>query len=211
VSMNPADHLSSTLGHRDQAANIALAKTIARTADTDAIEKLVALLKTGTKPLKHDAIKTLYEISTQRPDLLAPHVDHVFPLLASKDNRMIWGSLTLLDSLVHTIPNKLAENLNAILDATDRSSVVAKDKCMHLLSQLNSYQRFGPIVEPVMLDRLRHAAVNQFPMYAEFAASSVSEASKADLIAIIQQRKNTISYPAKQARLEKLLQKISKT
>lgn len=72
MSINPVDHLSSTLGHRDQAANIALAKTIARTADTDAVEKLVVLLKTGTKPLKHDAIKTLYEISTSAPIFLPP-------------------------------------------------------------------------------------------------------------------------------------------
>lgn len=202
------DQLASSLGHRDEAPNIALAEKLCASPDQKIVTELAAITESGTKPLRHDAIKVLYEIGERAPDLIAPHLETFVALLASKDNRMLWGALSAIDTLGKTCPERIMPHLNAILDAADRSSVIAKDKTMHLLATLNSNEKFAPIVEPVLLERLKHAAVNQFPMYAEFAAETISDTGRTELIAIIKTRQAAISYPAKKARLEKLLRKL---
>ena len=206
--MSVRDKLASALDRRDEEPNIALARELAQSRDKSEIAALSELLTTGTKPERHDAIKVLYELGERAPELISPHLEVFLALLTTRDNRMLWGALSAIDTLGATCPDKLMPQLDRILDAADRSSVIAKDKTMHLLATLNGHKKFSPIIEPVLFERLKHAAVNQFPMYAEFAATTVSANSRSELMAIIKDRSATISYPAKKARLEKLLWKM---
>lgn len=209
--MSIAPRLASNLGRRDEHPNIALAEEAVVSENSTDIAELVDLLASGTKPIRHDAIKVLYEIGTRRPQLIAQHLDGFVALLESKDNRTLWGALSAIDTLGEICAKEIMPHLNLILEAADRSSVIAKDKTMHLLATLNGHADLSPVVEPVLLERLTHAAVNQFPMYAEFAATTVSDAGRAVLINIITKRRANMSYPAKKARLEKLRAKMRKT
>ena len=64
---------------------------------------------------------------------------------------------------------------------------------------------------PALLDRLEDAALNQFPMYAELAATAVTPPHKARLTAILEARLKTIDAAAKKARVEKVLRKLAKS
>jgi hypothetical protein len=57
---------------------------------------------------------------------------------------------------------------------------------------------------------LADAAPNQFPMYAELAASAAAPAHKARLTQILEARLKTIDAPAKKARVERVLGKLAK-
>lgn len=131
------------------------------------------LLTSGTKPKRHDAIKALYEIDVREPKLIAPHFIAFIDALSLRDNRMLWGARSAIDTLGNICPDQIMAHHNPILDAAEQSSVIAKDKTMHLLATLNGHAKFSFIIEPVLLERLTNAAVNQFPMYAEFAATMI--------------------------------------
>lgn len=113
--------LACAYGRRDQQPNIALAEQLAIKSNPDQIDELVDILTSGTKPERHDAIKVVYELAIRRPDLLSGQTEYFIALLATKDNRMLWGILTVLDALTGTIPAPIMQNLNTILDAADRS------------------------------------------------------------------------------------------
>ncbi len=203
-----ADRLARALGRRDELPNIELATELALSADKGQIAELARLARTCKKPVSHDAIKVLYELGLLTPKLIAPHKEIFVQLLASTDNRTIWGSLQAPDAIAGIEADFVAKNLNAILDAADRSSVIARDKTMSILSQLNANDRFAPLVSPVILQRLTHAAPNQFPMYAEFAAATMPKKHHAALAGIIVERQRQISSRAKLKRLEQTLARL---
>ncbi len=206
--MSIAGRLASALERNDEAPNIELAEALARTGNKDEIAELAGLLTAGPNPVRHDAIKSFYELGERRPDLIAPYLDQLVDLLGTNDNRMLWGTMSALAALAPTHAEALMPHLNHILDAADRSSVIAKDKCMVILAALNSDDRFAGIITPVLLDRVRHAATNQTPMYAEIAAPTIRPADKPAFREVVEQRLAAMSYPAKRKRLEKVLKAL---
>ncbi len=197
------------MGLQDERPNIELARELAASGNRARIAELVALTGSGNRPLRSDAIKVSYEISLVAPELIAPHKRIFVELLASSDNRTIWSSLQVLDAITGIEADFIAKNLNVILDAADRSSVIARDKTMSILSQMNANDRFAPMVSPVILQRIAHAAPNQFPMYAELAAATMPKKHHTALENIITDRRHQISSPAKLRRLERSLARLN--
>jgi hypothetical protein len=167
------------------------------------------LLATGTTAQQKDAIKVLYELGALKPALIAPHLRAFLLLFRSKNNRNVWGALQAVDAVVGEDPKAVLEALPDILGAADKGSVIAKDKAMSILRQLAAAGH-GTAVLPVFLERLAASADNQFPMYAEFGAPVIDAVHRARLVEIIAARAPKLP-PAKQARLGKLLRKLSKS
>lgn len=204
------DQLASSLKRNDQQPNIDLASRLARAGDRETIAALMSLAKTGSKPVRYDAIKVLFEIGRIEPELLLCHGEALVALLQAKENRMIWGSLQALETLCAIAPELLAANLNEILGAADRSSVIAMDKTMAILAKLVADKRFSTIVTPILLQRLAHSAPNQFPTYAELAAVTISDKNKVQLQKIIEERLGSVASNAKRNRLRKLTKDLVK-
>jgi len=207
--MGALDRLASALGRRDEQPNIALAAAIAEAGDKRAVAELAAALTGAARPLRHDAIKALYEIGALKPELIAPHAEAFVVLLAARDNRMVWGALSALDHVCDAAPATVMAHLDAILAAADAGSVIAKDKTMSILAKLAALPRLAPVVSPVLLDRLRTAATNQFPMYAEMAARGLAAEYRAQLTEALGERLRTLSQPAKRARVERVLRRLT--
>ena len=207
--MSVAGRLASALGRNDERPNVELAEALATKPDKAAISELVGLLTTGTTAQQNDAIKVLYELGALKPAAIGPHLPAFLLLCKSKNNRNVWGALQAVDTVVGEDPKAVLKALPDILSAADMGSVIAKDKAMSILSQL-AVAGHGRAVLPVFLERLNASADNQFPMYAEFGAPVVDAGHRARLVAIIEARLPNLP-PAKQARLGKLLRKLSKS
>jgi hypothetical protein len=207
--MSVLDKLASALGRNDERPNVELAQALASAPDHTAIAELVEALSTGTTAQQNDAIKVLYELGNRAPELVTPHTDAFLAPLNSKNNRNVWGAMSAIDTIADLRSKDVAAHLKAILAAADNGSVIAKDKAMSILAKL---ARAGEAkAMPALLERLDTAAPNQFPMYAELAATAVTPAHKARLIAVLESRLKTIDAPAKRARVEKVLRKLSKS
>ena len=204
------DQLASALGRNDEEPNVELAEKLAASPDKAAIAELVAALKTGTIAVANDAIKVLYELGERRPELIAEHTDAFFATLLSKNNRLVWGGMSALDTIATVSAPALAKRLPEILAAADKGSVIAKDKAVSILAKLAGAGH-GDKALPALFAMVETAAVNQLPMYAEMAAPAIDRSHQAAFTAIITKRLQTIEQPAKRARLEKLLRKLAKS
>ena len=207
--MNPAEHLSSALGRRDQAPNRALAEKIATSNDRSAVADLLDLVAGGKAAEKNDAIAVVYEAGRINPALIVPHREALLDLLVSKNNRVLWGALTALDIICDVDPAPLMARLGEMLDAADRGSVIAKDRTMSILVKLNAHPEYAPIVTPVILQRLQNAPTNQFPTYAQMVATNLAADHVPQLINILEKRRTSISYPSKIRTIDKLLKRLS--
>ena len=206
--MSVLDKLASALERNDERPNVELAAALVAKPDKKAIAVLADALSTGSIAIQNDAIKVLYEIGEHAPELVAPHAEAFLALLKSKNNRNVWGAMSAIDTIALVKSKEVAAHLKDILGAADKGSVIAKDKAMSTLAKL---ARAGEAkAMPALLERLADAAPNQFPMYAELAASAVTPTHKARLVAILETRLETIDAAAKKARVDKVLRKLAK-
>lgn len=211
--MNPKDlaaRLASALRRKDQDPNIELAIELANGREETCVEELFRLLDTGPKKQRHDALKVLYEVAQREPDLVLPFLERLLDGLASRDNRILWGTLYALSALVELAPEPLMEHLPRILDASARSTVIAKDKTMLILVGLAADERFHQAVLPELLAHVEAAATNQFPTYAERAAEVLLPPELPRLIALIEAHEGLDAHPAKRRRMDTLLRRIQR-
>jgi hypothetical protein len=207
--MSVLEKLARAQGRRDEKPNVALAAEIAARGDRKAIAELVAAIPGGSAAVQGDAIKTIYEAGERNPKLVAPHVDSLLALLASRNNRLVWGVLSALDTVALLAPEALHRRLPEILRAAKASSVIAKDKTMSILCKLTA-AGYAKTALPILLEQLEGAAVNQLPMYAEGVADVVTAPFVPRLRATIEARLRGVPQPAKRARLEKVLRKLAR-
>lgn len=207
--MNLARRLASAQRRKDQHPNIDLAIELVDGWDEDAVTELFALLDAGPKKQRHDALKVLYEIGIRAPELLLPHFDELIDALDTRDNRILWGCIYALRSLVDQAREQLMACLPLILDAAERSTIIARDKAMYILVALASDERYHDAVTPLMLRHIETAATNQFPTYAERAEPTLRPEEAPLLIAIIEAHDGLEAHPAKRRRMDKLLRRLA--
>jgi hypothetical protein len=206
--MTVADRLAGALDRRDEEPNVALADELAATSNETGIAELVALVRTGTPRQRNDAMKVLYEVGARSPDLIGTYCPEFIEALGSKTNRQIWGAMTALNAVAEIRAAEIAAELPKVIEAADRGSVIAKDRCTSLLVKL-ARSGYAEKAVPILVDRLKDAAPNQFPTYAEETASVITPEEKPGFIAVLRGRLDGIVQKAKRERMEKLLAKLN--
>ncbi|MCZ4272421.1 hypothetical protein [Maritalea porphyrae] len=208
--MSLADHLASALKRHDEKPNVELAQRLAKQAEVSSeVLELLAIVKNGEKAQAHDAIKVLYELAALRPGAFGDKIGFVFDLLGTKDNRILWGALTLLANTCKLDHGATFEHLPQILDASARGSVIAKDATCEILLELAASSAHQNQVHPHLINFLSAAAPNQLPMYAENAAKRFINTENVELVHTLFARLEEMPTAAKRARLEKAIAKLS--
>ena len=95
------EKLAFSMGRKDEETNIALAKELADTKNKKGIKIIVDGLNNPKEQIANDCIKVLYEIAETSPELVAEYAGVFIPLLESKNNRLVWGSMTALSKIAH--------------------------------------------------------------------------------------------------------------
>lgn len=207
--MSVLDRLARAMDRNDERPNVELAEDLAASGDAAAIAELADALAQAPVAVQNDALKVLYEIGARRPELVAPHLDAVLPLLSSRNNRTVWGALKAIETIAPLRPDQVGAAIDDVLAAADRSSVIAKDAANGILASLIAAGQNKRLL-PVALERLTQAAPNQFPTYAEQIGAVIDAAHSARLTEIIENRLPRVAGAAKQARLRKLLLRLAK-
>src|SRR5436309_14866389 len=122
--MSATSKLASSLNRRDEIPNRELAKQIVRNNDTNAIKELVKNLNNKNRDIQNDCIKVLYEIGEHKPALVARHSKKFIALLDSSNNRLQWGAMTALNSIVDENAKQIYPALNKIIAAANKGSVI---------------------------------------------------------------------------------------
>ena len=202
------DQLANALGRRDEAPNIALAEKISKASDKKAVEELIVLMNHKSTPIRHDAIKVLYEIGERKPELIMAFHDEFIMLLDHKDNWMKWGAMSALYEISKVKPEIIVKHLTTILDAMDKGSVITRDHGIYILRILASLKKYHNDCMELMLEQLQKAPVNQVPMYAEKTAEVISFPYIKRIEKILMSRRDVLEIPSKERRIEKLLKSL---
>jgi len=205
-----ATGLASARGERVQTSNIDLASAIVAARDTKAVEELIAILASGKTAQQGDVIKVLYEIGERSATLIAPYLDVFATLLQSKNQRLVWGSMCALDTIAAKNPKALAPHIDAVLRAAKGESVIARDHAVAILASLTTLPHVRDRATRELLKMVREAPINQLPMYAERAATAIGNTDAHALRSVIESRMPTVEQPAKQKRLQKVLNQLTK-
>jgi hypothetical protein len=200
--------LSISLGRDDEAPNKELALLIAGSEDLGAIEELIDNLDHQDKNIQSDCIKVLYEIAEQKPELIAAHSDVFLSLLDSKNNRLVWGAMTVLDGICNTNPDTIYKHLPKILDAADKGSVISRDRAVSMLIKLAGNEKYHDESSVLLLGQLSNCPPNQLPMYAENAAAVISGEFAEGFLQLLSARSGEFVQESKRKRVEKVMKRI---
>lgn len=206
--MTIAERLAGALDRRDEEPNVALAEELAASGNKQEIAELVEIVRSGTSRQRNDAMKVLYEIGARNPDLIGFYCPTFIDALGSGNNRQVWGAMTALDAVAEIRADEIAAELPKVIEAADRGSVIAKDRCTSLLVKL-ARSGYAEKAVPILVERLKDAAPNQFPTYAEETASVLTPEEKPGFLAIVRSRLDGMMQKSKRDRMEKLLAKLN--
>ncbi|HEX9796513.1 MAG TPA: hypothetical protein VGA52_05925 [Anaerolineales bacterium] len=203
--MNVLSQLASALGRNDEAPNVALAHQLAKSADAVGIGQLAQALSQADKATRHDCIKVLYEIGSQRPELIVSYWQDFVTLLGSGDNRMVWGAMTALAAIARLRSDELCRHLPDITSAIDRGSVITRDNGVRVLAALihsESHCRRQALAFAAEL--LRRSRPKDVASYAEFLANGWAGPGIKELNAVLHARLDDLT-PAQHRRVSKVL------
>ena len=197
--------LASTQGLKGNEANIVLAKRIALTDDKNAVKELVDNLNNKDKNIQSDCIKTLYELGYFKPELIEDYHTEFINLLTNKNNRLVWGGLIAVATIVDLRPKEIFDSLTKIMEAVRNGSVITIDSGVEILSRLNKHDDYFSTTDPLLIEQLWNCQIKQLPMYIEKAQVSINKANKDIYRAIIEKRKPDCENDSQIKRLEKSL------
>jgi hypothetical protein len=209
-AMSVLPKLASSLNIRSDVPNQVLAREIAECNDKKSVNELVENLSNKDKNIQSDCIKTLYELGELKPALIAVYDEVFIALLENKNNRMVWGAMSALDSIASINPKGIYINLTKILDAADKGSVITKDHGVNILIKLAADKAYTADALTILLEQLKSAATNQLPKYAEDAVPVITGEYKKDFIKVLNSRLGDMEKVTKQKRLEKAIHRLGK-
>jgi len=207
--MTTLDKLASALNRRDEVPNQELAKDIVRTNDKRAVKEPVENLAHKDKNIQSDCIKVLYEIGEREPALIVPYYREFGKLLDSKNNRLVWGAMTALDSITSQAPKGVHGLLPRVLDVADSGSVITRDHTVGILVKLGTLKQYADECMPLVVEQLLTCPNNQFPMYAEMSLALVNDKNKAALQKVMTRRLDGLQKESQKKRVAKILKRLS--
>jgi hypothetical protein len=202
--------LATSLNRRDEVPNQELAADIVKSGDTNAFAELVENLANKNKGIRHDCIKTLYEIGYAKPELIADRTADFLPLLGSKDNRMQWGAMAALACIAKVRPAEIFSVLPLIVDAADKGSVITRDNCVRILVILSTDLKYFKQAFPMLLDQLKTCPPNQLAMYAEYTLPVAYAENRNDLVRTLEFRLNDLQKDSQRLRVSKVIKKLTR-
>lgn len=208
--MTVLNRLATALNRRDEAPNLELAQAITQTNNIGAVKELVSNLSNKDKNIQADCIKVLYEIGKREPDLIAGYFPAFGKLLESKNNRLVWGAMTALDSIALAEPKGVHSLLTRILAVAEAGSVITRDHAVGILIKLGTLKQFADECVPLLIEQLAVCPNNQFPMYAEMSLQIVTDKNKKALQKVMTTRLERLEKESQKKRIAKVLRRLER-
>lgn len=189
--MKAIDLLSTSLGRRDDKANLDLAVEIIRSKRNDWVKELVENLNHKDNNIQSDCIKVLYEIGKRdSAEMIAPFVDSFGELLKSKNNRLIWGAMTALDTIALINPEGVYGLLRKMFYEVEGITI---DHCVGILgvgilAKLACIENYTKEASSLLIKQLERCPSKKLPMYAEKSIIAINAANQDQFIDLIKSR-----------------------
>jgi len=202
------EKLACKLGRNDEVPNIELAEHLFQHQDTAGIREIAGGFTGVDKAVASDCIKVLYEIGERCPELISAYADDFISGLHSKNNRLVWGSMTALATIAECAPEPIYEQLPVILTAFEQGSAITVDNGVSVLAGLcKANDAYAKTILPVLLDHFRDCRPKDLPRYVERASVCFNKNNASAFIEVLEGRLPHLAAPG-QARIKKLLKAL---
>lgn len=132
--MSILDELSSSVGDRTENSNRAVAQKVE--ADPILLSEIAAGLASPNLKMVGDCAEVLTMVSEKRPEVVAPFIDRVIPLLQSKNKRVRWESMHTLVFLARRAAATIAPLLPQLAAAIAQDdSVIVREYAIQVLGE----------------------------------------------------------------------------
>ena len=206
--MSIIEKLASAQNRKDEEPNIVLAQEIAASDNTSAVTELVENLNHEKTAIRHDIIKALYEIGAVKPALIADHVLAFINLLKERDNRMVWGAMTALDTIAAQKASDIWKHIDTVMHTTEMGSVITQDHGIRVLAFVSAASpAYEKRIFPFLVDFLKFCRPKDLPRHSESVLVTVNAANHAAILEILETRKPTLR-PTQSKRVEKVMRQI---
>ncbi len=208
--MSIIDILASSLGRKDEEPNIEIAVLLCNNKNALDIECIISGYNGNNINIANDCIKVLYEIGERKPELIACYVDSFIKQLSSKNNRIVWGSMTALRTIAHLEPLKIFDNLEKILDAYVKGSVITIDNSITVLSVVcSSDKKYEKVIWPILINHLKVCRSKEIPQHASRMIVCLNKANTIEFIDILEARKDEYS-DTQYKRIKQIIKHVNK-
>ena len=202
------EKLACKLGRNDEKPNIELAEILFGSKDADGIEEIIGGFKSKDKAVANDCIKVLYEIGNRNPCLITCYTDDFIDGLESKNNRLVWGSMTALATIAEYAPEPIFKRLSAVISAYQNGSVITIDNSISVFAGLcKAGNDYTETVLPIIISHLQECRPKDVPQHAE-RASVCFDSSNAEVFIEVLEKRLPILVKTGQVRINKLLKKL---
>ncbi|MCL2549130.1 MAG: hypothetical protein FWE76_08205 [Symbiobacteriaceae bacterium] len=164
---------------------------------------------TGTdKAIANDCIKVLSEVGKQKPELISEFVNEFIIRLRSRNNRLAWGSMMALATIVDLAPQAIFKRLSVVIAAYEVGSVITVDNSISVFAGLcKADESYALAVLPLLINHLQNCKPKEVPQHAERASVCFTRENAGTFIEVLEVRLPYLSKPGK-VRVEKLLKKL---
>ena len=202
------ERLACKIGRNDEIPNIELAEYLCQHKDTAGIKEIVDGFKGEDKAVANDCIKVLYEIGERNPALVSEYANDFLSALYSKNNRLVWGSMTALAKISEIASESIYEEIRAVISAYENGSTITVDNSISVFAGLcKANDDYAKDVLPILINHLEKCRPKEVPQHAERASICFSS-ENADAFIEVLEKRNTHLVASQQARIKKLLKKL---
>jgi hypothetical protein len=202
------EKLAYSLCRNDEEPNIELAKELVKTKNKNGIKEIVDGLNNTKEQIAHDCIKVLYEIGEIAPELISEYAENFIQLLQSKNNRLVWGSMTALSKIAAFNPEELYNNLETIKAAYEKGSVITIDNSISVFAELvKQDKKYEKKVFPIIIEHLEKCRPKEVPQHAERAFVCINKNNSQKYKETLLKRYESLTDTQKK-RIDKLLKKL---
>jgi hypothetical protein len=202
------EKLAYSLGRNDEEPNIELAKELVKTKNKKGIKEIVDGLCNTKEQIANDCIKVLYEIGELEPKLISEYVGDFIQLLQSRNNRLVWGSMTALSKAVSHNPDEAFKNLDIIVKAYEKGSVITVDNSISVFAELTKAdKKYEKKIFPIIIGHLEKCRPKEVPQHAERAFVCINKNNSQEFKEILLKRLKSLTESQKK-RVDKLLKKL---
>ncbi|MBC7085802.1 MAG: hypothetical protein H5T43_05490 [Methanomethylovorans sp.] len=204
------ERLAYSLGRNDEVPNIELAEELVKKKDLQGIREIVDGLSNNSEKIANDCIKVLYEIGSRDATLISDYVYDFVKLLKSKNNRLVWGSMTALSKVTSFKPKEVFANLDTIKKAYEKGSVITIDNSISVFAALSkSDPEYEKVVFPIIISHLEKCRSKEVGQHAERAFPCVNKENSDLFKKVLLKRRGSLTESQKK-RVDKLIKIIEK-
>jgi hypothetical protein len=206
--MSVIDKPSSSLGQLDEAPNQLLAREIADDEDMDAVQELARNIFNPDPRIQGDCVKVLYEIALLNPDMIADEVDAFARALNSRNNRVVWRTMTTLGEIVPLKADDIWWYIDDITRTIENGSIITQDWGMRLVAKIAATEPDREVYLMPFLSRyLTYCDGKDLARRVESLLMMMNRDNRDDFADILEQRLPELT-PAQTARMKRLIRKI---